>query len=309
MKYWLMTVLVFLMASCTPNDNPPTHTKQSHTVQDGQSLRVLTPDWSIASVLIAIGLPPVAMGDVKSYQDWSRYPAVPASVMDLGARFSPNPELMAQLSPDLVIDNDFYQHLRPMYGDAVVQSVNLNTDVKSLTWQDYAKHTEQIGELVQRGEQAKQYIQQSEWQIGELGRQFASRQSIKKLAVVQFASATQLRMYAKNSLFEPTLTKMGLSLYTIADGNAWGFVDAKLMDLAQLEPDVCLVVIEPFSAMLQAELAKNALWQQLKFGQTGDGGRCMMILPPTWISGALPSMVGFAQDLANAVPVGGRYVK
>lgn len=300
MRYWLFGLLVVLVG-CMQT--------QTASTDGDDELQVLTPDWSIAGVLTAIGKPPVATGDVKSYATWSRSPVLPDSVVDLGVRFSPNPELMSQLSVDLVIDNDFYQHLRPMYGQVPVQSINLPSDVKVATWQDYAWHTVQIGKLVGREQAAEQYVSQSKQQIAKFGENFLQRIAIKKLAVVQFANATHFRAYAKNSLFEPTLTQMGLQLQTLGDGNAWGFVDATLADLAKLDEQTCLVVIEPFSSMLQAELAKNALWQRLKFGQAGDGGRCLMVVPPTWISGGVPSMVGFAKDLADAVPQGGLYGK
>ena len=299
MRFWLFGMVVLLMA-CVPTTQKSSESKQ---------LKVLTPDWGIAGVLTAIGNPPVAVGDVKSYATWSRSPALPDTVVDLGVRFSPNPELMAQLSADLVIDNDFYQHLRPMYGQIPVHSVNLPSDNKVATWQDYVQHTVQIGKLVGYEQAAQQYVSQSKQQIAQFGQVFQNRHTVRRLMVVQFANATHFRAYAKNSLFEPALLQMGLELYTFADGNAWGYIDATLADLAKLDQQTCLVVIEPFSKMLQAELANNAVWQHLKFGQVGDGGRCMMVLPPTWISGGLPSMVGFAKDLSEAVPVGGAYVK
>ena len=129
------------------------------------------------------------------------------------------------------------------------------------------------------------------------------------MAVVQFADSSNLRIYTNNSLFKPTFDEMGLQLITLETqtnkGNAWGFLPIALGDLAKLESDTCLVVIEPFSPMLRQELANNLLWQRLGYGATNGGkSHCMTVLPPIWTYGGVSSMVTFAERLNQADFVG-----
>ena len=77
--------------------------------------RVVTPNWAMASTLTAMGFPPLAMGDKRIYPLWMSDPVQPPSVVDLGERYRPNRELLAQLPLSLVFDNFFYTHLRAVY--------------------------------------------------------------------------------------------------------------------------------------------------------------------------------------------------
>ena len=56
-----------------------------------------TLDWTVAEALIALGEKPVAVGDVKSYQQWVSKPALPNDTLDLGVRMQPNPEQILAL--------------------------------------------------------------------------------------------------------------------------------------------------------------------------------------------------------------------
>ncbi|WP_395147924.1 ABC transporter substrate-binding protein (plasmid) [Moraxella atlantae] len=270
-----------------------------------QTLKVLTPDWSIAATLTAMGYPPIATGDVAEYPEWAGKPDLPNTTIDLGARFAPNPELISQLSPDLVIDNDFYQHLRPLYGNTPVKSINPQTTDpnKPATWQSYADSVMALGEAIDQPTAAKTYIDKSHEQITNLGQTFRKQYpTIRKLAVIQFASANQFRSYSDNSLFKPTLDIIGLELVHLGQGNQWGFSDAKLGDLVKFDDSTCVVVVEPYSPMLQQQLENNALWQRMGYSKETANPRCMMVVPPTWIYGGMPSMVGFAESLTHVAP-------
>lgn len=263
------------------------------------ALSVITPDWTVAATLTALGKPPVATGDVKTYPDWSLDPTLPPTTIDLGARFNPNPELTRQLQADLVIVSPFYGHLTSLYADTPVwQYQGITSQEKQRTWQDYANATHQLAATVGQSAKAKQYVADSQQSLQRLGQDFRQKHpNIKRLAVVQFASVHQIRSYANNSPFYPALQMMGLQLHSFGEGNAWGSLDISLADLSTLDEQTCLVIIEPFSVMLQTQLQQNALWQQLQFGTSK---RCLMVLPPIWAFGEIPTMVGFATALSQA---------
>lgn len=104
---------------------------------------------------------------------------------------------------------------------------------------------------------------------------------------------------------------MGLQLITLETpenkGNLWGFLPIPLGDLAKLDNDTCLAVVEPFSSMLRQELANNLLWQRLGYGADNkDKSRCMTVLPPIWTYGGVSSMVTFGERLNQAKFLGQR---
>ena len=75
--------------------------------------RIATVDWTIAETLLALGVTPLAMGDVNSYRAWVGEPRLPAEVIDIGLRAQPNRELLAELKPDLILISPLAAPLAP----------------------------------------------------------------------------------------------------------------------------------------------------------------------------------------------------
>ncbi|ELA09318.1 periplasmic binding protein [Moraxella macacae 0408225] len=274
---------------------------QINSETNNQAIKVITPDWAIASTLTAMGYPPVATGDVKIYPTWVFEPKLPVQTIDLGARYAPNPERLAQLHPDIIIDSDFYAHLRPLYGDIPHEAISFIPQSEVASWQDYVKPTQKLGEIIQKPDAAEQFLAKSKQRLNELGKNFHQKNpDIQKLAVVQFADANNLRMYVSNSLFQPVFDEMDLQFITLENelgaGNQWGFLSITLGDLTKLDNDVCLVVVEPFDPMLHQELTHNLLWQRLGYANN----RCMAVVKPLWIYGGVASMLTFANWLNEA---------
>lgn len=296
-----IVLLGFVLVACHSNTTTATRDTPA-SVHTTQATRILTPDWGIAAELTALGYPPIATGDLRMYEQWMGKP-LPKQTIDLGIRYQPNPELIAQLNVDLVIDNFFYEHIRPMYGSVPTKSVLFKAKGDVATWQDFATATIALGQILQDAgnpqgnERVQTYLTQSQQVLQQQGQQFRHRYpNIKKLAIVQFADAGHLRLYADNSLFKVTTDQLGVSLVNFHQGNKWGFNNIELAELAKLENDSCLIVIKPFSHMLQAELDKSVLWQQLGFGHK----RCMAIIDPVWsYGGGIASMRQFADQLSQ----------
>lgn len=296
-----------LLSSCQSSDATPV---QSSSQKSQALLKVMTPDWGIAATLTGMGYPPVAMGDKSIYREWVGKPVIPAVTKDVGTRYQPNPEMFSQLDLDMVIDSSFYEHLHPMYGKLPIHSIVLNSSNKIATWEDFIEPTLKLGEYIDQPQAAQDYLNKSKSDIKQAGQVFrAHYPHIKKLAVVQFTDTNNLRMYSQNSLFAPALAEMGLDLITLEDGNQWGFVPVMLGDLAQLDNDTCLVVVEPISDLLKLELKDSLVWQRLGYSfdedrQHANEGRCITLLPPTWINGGIASMTVLADRLTTASFVG-----
>jgi len=295
-----------LLNGCQSSDATP-----PQSASNNQSTpKVMTPDWGIAATLVAMGYPPVAMGDKPFYKEWVGKPLIPTTTYDVGTRYQPNPEMFSQLDIDLVIDRAFYEHLRPMYGELPIHSIELNSTNRVATWDDFIEPTLELGRSINQPKAAQDYLDNSKNQIAQAGQTFHSRYPhIKKLAVVQFADTNNLRMFSYNSLFQPALDVMGLELVAFADGNEWGFSPIMLGDLAKLDDDTCLVVVEPIGDLLKLELESSLVWQRLNYSFDEDSksaskGRCLALLPATWNNSGVASMNVLADRLMNATFVG-----
>ena len=91
-----MNRLLKKMASCLVGLLLPL-AAQADTAQTASAPvpRIATVDWTIAETLLALGVTPLAVGDVGSYRAWVGEPLLPAAVVDIGQRAQPNRELLA----------------------------------------------------------------------------------------------------------------------------------------------------------------------------------------------------------------------
>ncbi len=264
--------------------------------------QVVTPDWGNAATLTAMGHAPIATGDVRMWDRWVETPSLPDDITDLGIRYQPNAELIAQLPIDMVIDNPFYQHARNLYGDVPAESVMFAAKGEVATWADYTEPTRTLGALIGEPKSAEDYIKKSKHAITQAGAQLQARYpKVKKFAVVQFSDANNVRMYVNNSLFKPAFDAMDKELAVLGEGNAYGFVPKRVGDLAKLDDDVCLLIIEPLSPITRAEIKDSLIWQRLGYGQS----RCMGELTPVWIYGGMSSLVSLANNVSAAELQGG----
>ena len=264
--------------------------------------RVVSPDWGNAATLTAMGYAPVATGDVRMWDRWVDTPNLPADITDLGIRYQPNAELIAQMPIDMVIDNPFYEHARNLYGDVPAESVMFAAQGEVATWADYTEPTRKLGALIEQPDAAEDYIKQSKQAIAKAGAQLQARYpKVKTFAVVQFSDANNVRMFVNNSLFKPAFEIMGKELAVLGEGNGFGFVPKRVGDLAQLDDEVCLLIVDPLSPITRAEIKDSLIWQRLGYGQT----RCMGELSPVWIYGGMSSLVSLANKVSAVELQGG----
>ncbi len=309
---WFALSLCLVLTAC----NNPTSTKNSTDQLDevqstltsesensrGDRMNIVSPDWGNAATLTAMGHAPIATGDVRVWDRWVGSPKLPTSITDLGIRYQPNAELIAQLPVDMVIDNYFYEHARNLYGDVPAESVMFAAKGETATWADYTEPTRELGALIDNPKMAEDYIVQSQKDIQLASQQLQQRYpKVKKFAVVQFADANNMRMYVANSLFQPALEQMGKELVVLGKGNNWGFVPIRMGDLAQLDDETCLLIIDPLSPITSAEIDDSLIWQRLGYGNT----RCVGELPPVWIYGGMSSLVSLANNLSDVSLKGG----
>lgn len=298
-----VAMLLMLTTALTACQQSPEAPKDAQVDKpENVKINIASPDWGNAATLTAMGYPPIATGDVRVWDRWVGTPKLPTSTVDVGIRYQPNAELIAQLPVDMVVDNFFYEHARNLYGDVPAESIMFAAKGETATWADYTEPTRQLGELIEDPKLAEDYIVKSQDDISLAGARLQQRYpKVKKFAVVQFVDANNMRMYVANSLFQPALTQMQKELVVLGKGNSFGFVPIRMGDLAQLDVDVCLLIIDPLSPITRAEIKDSLIWQRLGYGNN----RCVGELPPVWIYGGMSSLVGLANNLSTVELKGG----
>ena len=196
---------------------------------------IATLDWTTAETLIALGEPPLAVGDVQSYQRWVAEPALPAQTIDLGIRLQPNPEQIFQLkkqlqNPPHFINSSFYAAVTPMLEkSAKVDLVDFYGEGNA--WQNVQQATEKVARLIGKPDSAQHLLQHYAQTIAELKPQ-AAPFTARPIILVQFIDTRHLRIYAQNSLLGAVLEQLGFQNAWQGSHNIWGFETIEVTKLA-----------------------------------------------------------------------------
>ncbi|MCY9836854.1 ABC transporter substrate-binding protein [Aeromonas media] len=266
-------------------------TQPAAPAADGTVPRIATVDWTIAETLLALGVTPLAMGDVESYRAWVGEPTLPVDVVDIGLRMQPNRELLAELKPDLILISPLMASLESTLSRiAPVQSIALYEPDADL-WQRLREATLTIAALVGKTAEAER-------QLAVLDRDLARMKTslpadLPPLLLVQFIDERHVRVFGRHSLFEAVMTRLGLRNAWQGETNAWGFSVVSLEQFLTL-PEARLVVVDPVPVGVSERLQEPGLWQHLPLVKQGK----VLHLPAVWSFGGILAARRFA-DLLN----------
>ncbi|MDH2999327.1 iron ABC transporter substrate-binding protein [Chelonobacter oris] len=265
------------------------------------TVKIATLDWTVAETLLALGQPPVAIGDAESYRTWVAVPQLPKNTLDLGSRLQPNAERLAQIQPDLFINSAMFRNLEPLLQRYVAdpqQIKSVNFYQAGNLWQNQLAATRRLAQWIGKPQAAEALIQQSEQLFADLNTELQPFQS-RPLLLVQFIDSRHLRVYGENSLFGETIRQMGFRNAWTHEVTVWGAANISINQLADFHDNPRLVVIKPYPLNVPTALQHNTLWQHLSLSQDP------LVLPAIWTFGALPSAQRFALALRNALQQGG----
>lgn len=256
--------------------------------------RIATVDWTIAETLLALGVAPLAVGDVSSYRAWVGEPLLPAEVVDIGLRAQPNRELLAELKPDRILISPLAAPLAPTLSRiAPVQSIALY-DPQTDLWQRLHEATLTIAELVNKTAEAERLLAGLDRDLAQMRAELPA--DLPPLLVVQFIDERHVRVFGRHSLFEAVMQRLGLRNAWQGETNAWGFSVASIEQFMAL-PAARLVVVDPIPVGVSERLQEPGLWQHLPLVQQAP----VLHLPAVWSFGGVLAARRFASLLNEAL--------
>ncbi len=256
--------------------------------------RIATVDWTIAETLLALGVAPLAVGDVSSYRAWVGEPLLPAEVVDIGLRAQPNRELLAELKPDRILISPLAAPLAPTLSRiAPVQSIALY-DPQTDLWQRLHEATLTIAALVNKTAEAERLLDGLDRDLAQMRAELPA--DLPPLLVVQFIDERHVRVFGRHSLFEAVMQRLGLRNAWQGETNAWGFSVASIEQFMAL-PAARLVVVDPIPVGVSERLQEPGLWQHLPLVQQAP----VLHLPAVWSFGGVLAARRFASLLNEAL--------
>lgn len=252
-----------------------------------------TLDWTIAETLLALDAPLRGVAQADAYGDWVKTPAIPPSTADLGLRAQPNLERLAALAPERIFISPMFASLEPRLARlAPVTTLPLyqpGTD----TWQAMQTLTRRLGEHTDRRDEAQALIRDTNALMAGLR---TTLPATRPLLMVQFIDARHVRVFGKNGLYQAVLDQLGIANAWQQPTNAWGFSTVGIEALAA-HANARLVVVKPLPRGVKSALGQSGLWHHLPSVKRDD----VIMLPPAWSFGALPSAQRFARLVSEAL--------
>ena len=256
--------------------------------------RIATVDWTIAETLLALGVTPLAVGDVSAYRAWVGEPLLPADVVDIGLRAQPNRELLAELKPDRILISPLAAPLAPTLSRiAPVQSIALY-DPQTDLWQRLHEATLTIAALVNKTAEANVLLTDLNRDLEQMKQTLPAE--LPPLLVVQFIDERHVRVFGRHSLFDAVMTRLGLRNGWQEQTNDWGFSVVSIEQFMTLS-NARLVVVDPIPVGVSERLQEPGLWQHLPLVRQAP----VLHLPAVWSFGGVLAARRFAGLLSDAL--------
>ncbi len=290
---WLLCLLAPLGLQASPASQSAA-TDTARPSERTQVPRIATVDWTIAETLLALGVTPLAVGDVSAYRAWVGEPLLPAEVVDIGLRAQPNRELLAELKPNRILISPLAAPLAPTLSRiAPVQSIALY-DPQTDLWQRLHEATLTIAALVNKTAEANVLLTDLNRDLEQMKQTLPAE--LPPLLVVQFIDERHVRVFGRHSLFEAVMQRLGLRNAWQGETNAWGFSVASIEQFMAL-PAARLVVVDPIPVGVSERLQEPGLWQHLPLVQQAP----VLHLPAVWSFGGVLAARRFATLLSEAL--------
>ncbi|MDM9625253.1 ABC transporter substrate-binding protein [Rhizobium sp. S152] len=259
------------------------------------SPKIAVLDWGWAESLLAIDVAPQSVAEAPLYGERVVVPALPGGTIDLGLRSWPNMELLRSLHPDLILSQANYGVSQARLQDiAPTMALPLYT-AEQQPLQRSHEALIGIGKRIDRSAEAEAFLDRSYARLAAIKAETGAYDG-RPLLIIKFTDDRIIDIYGAGSLFDDVLARIGITNAWNEPTNNWGFATAGLDAIAR-HPEARVLIIEPGPP---DAFLKSALWRSLPAVQRGD----VATIAPTWVFGAFPSAMRFAEVLRKALGFG-----
>lgn len=256
--------------------------------------RIAALDWAGCEMLVALGIEPVAVTDVRGFSGQFPHCALPVGTVDLGARWEPNLELLMQLLPDAILvgGRGVFPAAESIAPPLVLQLYDGKTPPLAAAMRSF----QAFGEILSLEARAERYVSQVQSSFETARERFAAYRKPVMVATLE-PDGLNVVIHGRNGLIGNCLEKVGLQNAWTGEENSWGFRKTGMEQLLRF-PDALILIIDQGTRTDRALrlLAGNDIWQMI-LHNVGTVVR----LPALFPFGALPTARHFVRNLATFI--------
>ncbi len=258
--------------------------------------RVVVLNWDLLESIVELNITPVGAPNLKAYNQWVRTPSLPQGIVDIGTRFEPNIEKIAQLKPDVIIvagpQKELIAKLEKIAPVLYFSNHEINDDAYSIA----IKHFQTLGVLFGKQELANQKIKELESELDSLKNKILQKFQGKapSVTVMRFANQSSIYLYSKNSLTSSVVARLGLKQELVQENAKWGIVQQRLTYLQNVKESYVLYFLP---APDYNEIEKTMLWQQMPFVKLNK----VSAVTSVWNYGGAMSIKYIGQEITKSL--------
>lgn len=276
---------------------------EGETKLDKPAKKVVVLEWVYSEDLLALGVQPVGMADIKNYNKWVNTATKPdKDVVDVGTRQQPNLEEISRLKPDLIITASFRGKAIKNELEQIAPTVMF--DPSTSNNDHFAEMTEtfkQIAKAVGKEEEGKKVL-------ADMDKAFADAKTKiekadlkdKNIAMAQAFTAKNVptfRILTDNSVALQVTKKLGLTnTFEAGKSEPDGFKQATVESLQSVQDSNFIYIVADEDNIFNTQLKGNPAWEELKFKKEN---KMYKLKGDTWIFGGPESAKSLATQVAD----------
>lgn len=278
---------------------------EGETKLDKPAKKVVVLEWVYSEDLLALGVQPVGMADIKNYNKWVNTKTKPSKdVVDVGTRQQPNLEEISRLKPDLIITASFRGKAIKNELEQIAPTVMF--DPSTSNNDHFAEMTEtfkQISKAVGKEEEGKKVL-------ADMDKAFADAKAKiekadlkdKNIAMAQAFTAKNVptfRILTDNSLALQVTKKLGLTnTFEAGKSESDGFKQTTVESLQSVQDSNFIYIVADEDNIFDTQLKGNPAWEELKFKKEN---KMYKLKGDTWIFGGPESATSLATQVADVM--------
>ena len=251
--------------------------------------RIVTIEWTYSENLLALGIQPVGMADIKGFGEYVKTPTpIAASVKDVGERGQASMEVIAALKPDLIINQSGDYSQRDQLA-RIAPTLVFNpypSAASGLTaYQEMRQTFALMGRITGRSAQATRVLAQLDAEQAAARRTLTAAGRAGQTFVLSQGytyNTPTMRLFGPRALASQILEQTGLRTAYRGDKTPdYGFDTLSLEGLTTLKTQN-FFAIAPSDDNVFTAPGNRAVWNNLDFVKQGRG---YTLDPATWVFG------------------------
>ncbi|WP_241242831.1 ABC transporter substrate-binding protein [Paenibacillus whitsoniae] len=269
--------------------------------------RIIVLEWTYAEDLIAVGVQPVGVADIKGYKaNVNVSTPLADTVVDVGTRQEPNLETITGLKPDLIITAAFRSQKNYDALSKIAPTIAFNPYPAENEGDQYTEMEttfKTIADLVGKKAEADNVLAD----LQQTYKAAADKLKAANKAGAEFAltqaytnqNAAALRLFADNSMVVKILEKIGLkNSFKSSKFENYGFSLGSVELLTPIQNTNLIYIVQDNDNVFEKQLKDNAVWKGLTFVKEN---RTFKLPQNTWTFGGPLSAKVFVDQATTAL--------